>query len=473
MPTVIDLLDWSIPPTLSKLHAHSIIEHKTKYVLDQQLKALGKIAGAGGTSELLERYGDRVLEAVSSFYTLADAGLLVLVEKFSKRKLRYLCLGLLTEHPDYPQPLWYSRYRDLATRLIQQRLTTRVIRILGQLLMDHWIDLSSKEVDGVEHWIAFVKQQAREVAEASGNQQQDAGYYDHFIYSSNGPSRMASALIANRISIESAWSYFGRKQALNATQYFGCVVEEYVGQLGTNDVAHVVASIIAVLKDQTHSIVRIRVMSGLINKEASSYQLQAVLLREALDLVGKPIKSYWSHSTLSPLESVAAERACIRLSQWINRKLVQVLFHEVIDDPKRRNYWLTYADNIDQLYCCGTRQTLQSLKRNREISDFIDGRYKVVRLQSNSTCAIVMYINDHVFVEFSDMGALYIYLKDTFRQTISVNRLDSINDLKTTNMPLAIGVSGETFTRIRKEGRLTHSGNWVRKLQHWMKRYYD
>ena len=95
--------------------------------------------------------------------------------------------------------------------------------------------------------------------------------------------------------------------------------------------------------------------------------------------------------------------------------------------------------------------------------------------RKNKTAALILYIKNKVFVEFSDLGSLYIYNKENSTISSLMNRkyIDSINDLKNTFLSQAVDGSEYGYFYFNQEGSMRHAGKWQYRLDYWFRQILD
>jgi hypothetical protein len=102
----------------------------------------------------------------------------------------------------------------------------------------------------------------------------------------------------------------------------------------------------------------------------------------------------------------------------------------------------------------------------------VDSRYKATS-RNQATCALIIYSQDYIFVEFSDTGALYIYKHQSFK--VNLNNIRAIDDLKLWPIGRYACKNSEysDYFDLNEEGRITHQGeNWELRVNAWMLKYY-
>lgn len=90
---------------------------------------------------------------------------------------------------------------------------------------------------------------------------------------------------------------------------------------------------------------------------------------------------------------------------------------------------------------------------------------------SSQTSALVLFIKNKMFVEFSDTGALYVY-NQTHSMVKKVTNarygISSTNELKIPSMNVLIEANTWGGYYYYEEGRMTHQGYWQQRLEGWL-----
>ena len=103
-----------------------------------------------------------------------------------------------------------------------------------------------------------------------------------------------------------------------------------------------------------------------------------------------------------------------RFISWLSREDIKFFFDNVLEgrDPHgRRNFWLRYVGSIAASRPFISEATALPLRNNREIS------FGKLSAGSNKA-AFVLNFGEIIAVEFSEVGAVYLYRKDEFNDRI-------------------------------------------------------
>lgn len=156
------------------------------------------------------------------------------------------------------------------------------------------------------------------------------------------------------------------------------------------------------------------------------------------------------------------------LNEWITRQFINVFFNVCINDERRKSFWLKYAPHISSFEVYGPSFTKTLLKRDERIAEYLDARFTTV-YSNRDVSAFILYIGEYMIIEFSNEGfACCAYKMNSQRRPSLNNRLNSVEDLRNSSLPLAIQ-SDANYYYTSEEGRLFHNSNWEHKFNHWLK----
>jgi hypothetical protein len=202
-------------------------------------------------------------------------------------------------------------------------------------------------------------------------------------------------------------------------------------------------------------------------KSLSEYKELAKKTAFRADIIGDPNKlsawTVWEGGSQS--DKAQMSKARLILNKWILTSFVDVFFNHLINDPKRRAYWLEKIPLISSVKVFGSNDIVRILRADERIRPYVDReRFKLVR-SSGTNAGILMELGNYQIVEFTDSGALYCYKKINNRIP---QHLYSISDLKHPHMEMACSTQpygsqrnayalGKTHY-LNEEGRIVHSG---------------
>ena len=235
----------------------------------------------------------------------------------------------------------------------------------------------------------------------------------------------------------------------DTSSYHSIVVERlFEFYLKTKKYAECIVIIESIVDEPSRFSVRTRkkIVSQFIVDVDKHVLVQYIKLAKATGfnsaIIGDPDKqmnwTVWEGG--NTIDKAHMQKARLVLNKWILTAFVDVFFNVLINDPKRRAYWLEKIKNIQSVKVYGSYIAKRKLTSREEIRPYIidengrsTNRFKLIN-SSKSNAGIVMDIGNHQIVEFSDSGALYCYLKSKGRISKNVH---SISDLKIPTMELA------------------------------------
>jgi hypothetical protein len=172
------------------------------------------------------------------------------------------------------------------------------------------------------------------------------------------------------------------------------------------------------------------------------------------------------------MQEDSVESARKKLNTILNKRFIKVFFEKLVQDDRRKKYWLKFIDKIDDIRFSGNRDNFRYLKNIESVSKHVDSRYKITS-RNQPTCALIIYARNFVFVEFTDTGALYIYKNKNFR--VNLNSINGMEDLKTWSRYDYACKNSDTqgYVDLNEEGRITHQGYWEGRVDVWMRKYFN
>lgn len=189
-------------------------------------------------------------------------------------------------------------------------------------------------------------------------------------------------------------------------------------------------------------------------------------------------------------DKMRMEEARFILNKWILTSFVNVFFNLLINDPKRKAYWLEKIPLISSVKVYGSPDVKRILKRDERISPYVDNyRFKTIH-SGRSNAGILMELGAYQVIEFTDSGALYCYKKANERIP---EHIKALSDLKVKNFQMACATQELTAEKraymhgksyfLNSEGRIVHKGtsgflingkiiekdSWMERVDLWIK----
>ena len=294
----------------------------------------------------------------------------------------------------------------------------------------------------------------------------------NFFIQKDSPFRFAKYLITNKKFIKDAHILMKQKEYILVYEFFSSVVEKYIELLEKETVTYeVIRSIYQFLVLHNNKKTTIITCSQIINTNKFN-QFIEVVKNQTVTLIGDPIKEHlWRLNGLSRTQEEYVASARKKLNILLNQHFIKVFFEKLVQDDRRKKYWLKFIDKIDDIKFSGSRDNYRYLKNIESVSKYVDSRYKTTS-RNQSTCALIIYSKNFVFIEFTDIGALYIYKHNNFR--VNLNAIDGMEDLKIWSKYIYACKNSDTpgYVDLNEEGRITHQGYWEDRVEVWMNKYY-
>lgn len=234
-----------------------------------------------------------------------------------------------------------------------------------------------------------------------------------------------------------------------AVQHSIKLCEEYLAknnlQAGDFLIEHLINWVGWSLTEFKHYVGEAILNSYITNNTSLKNKLMSLVLSTTKDKLGDPRLPNNSRKWLG-----VSDIARRKLIQWLSMEDIVFFFEYVlpkdIDKHGRRSFWLKYIESFQQtraLLCQDDEVRLAStLNRNRaNIGNF-------GKIKGGKNSAFLLDFGDVVAVEFSKVGAIYIYSREQFNRIVSdfwSNAEFDESRLKQQNYHLA---------------RIPHAGNW-------------
>lgn len=286
----------------------------------------------------------------------------------------------------------------------------------------------------------------------------------------SGPARLATLLSAKNIPLEDAPYILGYKVSSLSFPYFSDVIITYFKRKQEIDYEEMEGIF------KKHSLDRTKKLIYAYLVEKAEYScdgnFQGAVVRSARRILGDiNVSTTWSPFTGATAEEIwQLNKAKDLIIAWGARKTVDAFFDVCVQDPRRRKCWLEYVGNIMDYRIVGSRSVRTKLQSNSEVAPLLKSSFIETNSRVSTTAALILFIKNKVFVEFSDVGSLYIYNSSNsiIRDIKRKRYLDSTTDLKDTSIGMAIEQYSSWSYLYNAEGRITHRGEWEDRFRRWM-----
>lgn len=286
-----------------------------------------------------------------------------------------------------------------------------------------------------------------------------------------GPVRLATILSAKNIPLEDAPTLLGYKASSLSFPYFSDVIINYFKRKQEIDYDEMENIFSKHSLDRTKKLI----YAYLVEKaeDSGDGNFQGSVVRSARRILGDiNVSTTWSPFTGATAEDIwQLNKAKDLIIAWGARKTVDAFFDVCVQDPRRRKCWLEYVGSIMDYRIVGSTSVRTKLQSNSEVAPLLKSCFIETNSRISATAALVLFIKDKVFVEFSDVGSLYIYNSSNrvIRDIKRKRYLDSTADLKDTSIGMAIDQYSSWSYLYYDEGRITHRGEWEERFRRWMR----
>lgn len=286
--------------------------------------------------------------------------------------------------------------------------------------------------------------------------------------SENGPYTMGHDLRKRGKSIYDCCSNFLLPRNRFSYSYFSDAIVGYYESNSSIDVEELKK----ILTRHNNNIANKKVLPLVIIYYDKNGKIPSELLKLSMELIGDPfILSKWApFKDITREEEKNLETARSILVRVISAEFINVFFRTLTDDSRRLEFWLKKTKYITNFRVFGSSYSKSKL--TGYVDNNILARHFTITTNNQDTCAMVMIVKDFAIIEFTDVGALYVYKSDNPMYNAIVEnryRVDKMDDLKSPQMARLVENVGDRHFYAR-EGRMDHRGNWELRLNNWFYR---
>ena len=474
-----NILKWYFNPSDFKFKAnHLLLEKTKKHVKDSILKIEklanripegNKLPESKLMSDIYYLFQDKWNEEYSNLYSI-----------FSKRDVRVLVWTLDYKPTKDSQTILISEQFTTAKRIISGKWKDSFIISLWNVLLKNWNILQYYP----DQRISLIKLLKTKCSEYNRSRKDIIAIASNIglFCEKDSPKMYAKRLLTSKILISKANSLINQKELVLTYEYYSKVVEEYVQIIEDNNISHdTTLAVYQFLTKHNSKKSKLLICSYLVNNSKFN-KVTELIKNQTVYMIGDPVKKHlWNYGSLKKDHENNIEIARMKLNMLLNKDFIDVFFEKLVQDDRRKIYWLNFIEKISDIKFIGNKANYQYLKNIESISEYVDSRYKTTR-QNQNTCALIIYSQNYVFVEFTDTGALFIYKQQNFN--VNLNNIGSMDDLKVwtresyacknnPNYSYSYYYGSNDKHLMNNEGRITHQGNWELRVDKWMKKYHD
>lgn len=370
---------------------------------------------------------------------------------------------------------------DYATNLLDRNWRNMFFNGLLFCLLNDWLSPQQVQKDSICNLLK------RKLDEYDGSSQRFLALKNHANFLDlNGPLRMATLLAHQSKPVSEAPTIFGYKESTLSFSYFSDVILHYFNLRGAIEVA-LLEEIFALHQlDRTKKLI-LAMMVEQAEKEGKEY-VQTRVSKFAQAILGDiALSSTWApfpNATQEDIEKL--QRSQMLVNQWNARKAINTFFELCVQDAKRKEFWLKYANYINDFRIAGSKAVNTKLLGDDRLRDIISDYFIKTNSESGRTSALILFVQDKVFIEFSDKGAIYVYNQNhrIVRSVRERNKVSSIDYLKSPEFDMLVEHYGEVdfvydersyydyrtinLTTFNDEGKMFHIGYWDERLHAWI-----
>ena len=286
----------------------------------------------------------------------------------------------------------------------------------------------------------------------------------------SGPLRMSALLEQKKMSITDAPTLFGFKPTSINMSYYSDVIVKYFSKSEHIDLDKIADVLIEHKNDRTTKLLLAELVRQAERSNDLFFQSRVSKLGNRL-LSDVTLPAAWAPFPGATSEQITKLRRARELvNQWFVRQVIEVFFEICVQDFSRKFFWLKYCQYISKFYIVGSSLVRSKIQNDDRVGSILKTHFINTNSTKIQTAALIMFVKDKVFVEFSDLGALYVYKQeDSIIKFIKrgIKYISKIDDLKRPSMdPLIYSSYG--YLDFEEEGRMPHYDNWQFRLSKWM-----
>ena len=368
-----------------------------------------------------------------------------------KRQLRALSYALEAE-------VVYEFIR-FELQVMETNWSATYLRGLLHSLLHHWMDLNMDSRVAISN---FLIDALRKAESKSARRMRDMAAY----INEQGPFRLGEFLRGSSLPLKDALSIFDLpSDRISYTYFSDCIAAYY-----TNADSSVYHEIRTILKEHNNVRTTKKLIPLMVLSEAERRRLGKELTDFAVSMIGDPsIESNWApFKGATEQEATNLEMAREAVLAALSAAVINIFFNTLCDDTKRRDFWLKHTNKIKDFRVYGSSYSRQLMASAVDAQVL---RRHFITIPSNSnTCALVMFIGNYAIIEFTDVGALYVYMKGSRLYNLTVGqtaKVENVGDLKVSSLVNLVDDEGYLST-LRDEGRMVHIGHWDSRMTRWL-----
>ena len=438
------------------LLANNIMDVETDRSLKRNIRKLEAIYEAtpdDALRDIPKDVADQVLKKVIAVASEADAAPAV---EWSIRELRIVSY-YLKRLRNHPRSFYY------ALNILDTNWRDMFFNGLKSFLLSSW-----NEIDP-DYRKATCRLLQKKLKQYGGNVRRYVLLQDHAnLFDEAGPIRMAAIIGAKGMNLTEAPTLLGCKLSMFKSSYFSDVIICYVRKKGISDTS-VIDNIL-----RQHDLERTRklLIADLVEQaEAGGDAVQRAMLCKYISgvLGDVTLASNWApFPGATEEEAQRLRNAMEHAVLWLTQEVIETFFEVCVQDSARKSFWLNYLPYVSRFRIIGSSYIGGLLRNNSRVGSILHSYFiETLDRPLSQTSALVLFVRNKMIVEFSDVGALYVYGSDDemVKSVLRGVRPHNVGNLKRSYMNALMDIN-EGW--LHGSGRMVHSGNWQNRLGKWM-----
>jgi hypothetical protein len=460
-----DILQFRFPSSTFKQTAEKVIPQSLKALLDIRIDKLQKINDSIASNPFPIVPAVLIPQIFRKFKSSIKTTNIL----FDRRELRTLTYSLSYSENNLQTIFSTESELKLALEAIESNWRDSFLSGLIDCLLSNWETKHQKSLEQLEQFIA------KKLDNYTGNRSTLNSFKSNKRYfnTKNGDLILGDTIAKLNRPIQEATKILGVPESWFSYSYFSRVIVTYYEKNKAN-IINEIDNLNEVLLKNNSSITSKRLVSKMIiqaNQPAFA-TLQDRLKKIAFTQIGDPsnISNWTAFENATETENGEIIQARNILNVWITQQFINVFFNVCINDVRRKRFWLRLASKISSFKVYGPQHTKSILKLDERIAEYVDARFETF-IGNRDVSAFILYIGNHMLIEFSNDGYASIAYKITSQWKPSLNyKLNSADDLRNSSMQMAIE-SGTYSDYYNEEGRLFHKDGksiWETKFNNWI-----
>ena len=282
--------------------------------------------------------------------------------------------------------------------------------------------------------------------------------------SDSGPSKLGNDLGKRHLPLSMAPAVLNFSGARLSFPYFSDAAISYYEEVENIDYKQLTIDLDVHNNQRTDKIL-------IPNLIVSSRTQDNQLLTLSINRIGDPFddEKWGAFDGASSSEVRLLRKAQQIALSWIMSRVIKSFFDVLCKDSKRREFWLKNVTKIRDFKVYGSYNSKMQLVQNAQI-DMISKHFRSIS-SSSDNCALVMYFDNFVIIEFTEVGALYAYKRDgkLYRQVFKdASSISKVDDLK---VPYLDRLYNQETHHYEAEGKMDHRGDWESRMNFWLDRF--